>query len=180
MCLPCLIQSVFIFLYSVRVSNSRFLFKPYAWEWYNIDLCSSPQVTQTLLWCLESACLSTQKEERSCLMLSTVLTLHKDSQNSVLLLSVHVIHKLSLCKSIKRCCQHEHQEIALMIDICLSYLWSVQAFYWQQSVWAGLHNTCQTTDFNFSGLRILACLGTVVGGRFLNDKMLYHIQLETL
>lgn len=140
---PCLIQSFFIFLFSVQVSNPRFLFKLHAWEWYNIDLCSSPQVTQTLLWwkqMLESACLTTQKEERSCLMLSTVLTLHKDSQKSVLLLSVHVIHELSLCKSIKRCCQHEHQEIALMIDICLSCLWSVQAFYWQQSVWAGLHN----------------------------------------
>ncbi len=113
-------------------------------------------------------------------MLSTVLTLRKDSQSSVLLLSVHVIHKLSLCKSIKRCCQHEHQEIALMIDICLSCLWSVQAFYWQQSVWAGLHNMWQTTDFNLSGLCILACLGVNVGGRFLIDKMLYHFQLKAV
>lgn len=55
-------------------------------------------------------------EESCCLILSTTLTQHKDHPKSVLLLSVHVIHNVSLCKSIKGCCQDKHQEIALLID----------------------------------------------------------------
>lgn len=60
--------------------------------------------------------LSYNTEERCCLIVSTTLTQHKDHPKSVLLLSVHVIHNLSLHKSIKGCCQDKHQEIALLID----------------------------------------------------------------
>lgn len=114
--LPPLMNSMWVFFYSVQISNSR-----------SFSNCvNGSDITigaVVLMWPNTAAikadtriCLLYNTEESSCLILSTVLTQHEDSPNSVLLLSVHVIHNVSLCKSIKGCCQHEHQEIALMID----------------------------------------------------------------
>lgn len=79
-------------------------------------------------------------------------------------------------KSIKKSCQHEHQENALMIDICLFLLCSLQAFYRQQSS-AGLHNM---NNHRFWRQCILACLVLDPGESFLNDKMLHQIQLKQI
>lgn len=103
---------LFLFFYSVHISNTRF-FSYFKWIGM-IVLLMRPNTkgikADTRIW------LPYNTEASCCLILSTALTQHKDHPQSVLLLSVHVIHNVSLRKLIKGCCQDKHQEIALLID----------------------------------------------------------------